>query len=225
MESNKITSAADTVESSDNKDMHGPLTEDKWIRFNEKLWSERENSGKVFDQIKASLLIRSTTDYRTIATSDRIIADFLSWPESVQVTVSDFISYDVTVSTIEAYVDLLFKLQEHSLQNNMNLNFLEVSAKDISMFLALSNQGQMSRRFPAALNGFCEFIGRDPLIYRNAYYMLAFVYGDERVIEVSTKWAENTASKNLGDFIHLVDQWDTLKRYPVEWAINLLKTE
>lgn len=51
-------------------------------------------------------------------------------------------------------------------------------------------------------------------------YILSMLYGHERVTEVMSGWVDNTVSRDLNHFIELVENWDELKQYPIEWAVS-----
>lgn len=51
-------------------------------------------------------------------------------------------------------------------------------------------------------------------------HLLSMLYGHERVSEVITAWIDNTVSRDLNHFVEVVEKWNVLKSYPIDWTLS-----
>lgn len=50
-------------------------------------------------------------------------------------------------------------------------------------------------------------------------------YGHDLFIEVTEAWRKNCSSKSISEYFLLLQKWDRLEHFPVDWAIHLLRNE
>lgn len=64
------------------------------------------------------------------------------------------------------------------------------------------------------------------LSYTDAWIvqLLATTYGENRVCEVIQEWTDKKLTNSFCDFAPLVEQWDTVKEYSLDWAVNVTNT-
>lgn len=63
-----------------------------------------------------------------------------------------------------------------------------------------------------------------PKINSRTLLMLTFKYDEERVIEAMKRWIDLKPENSFYDFIQLVEDWDNLKEYPLEWSLKVIST-
>lgn len=58
---------------------------------------------------------------------------------------------------------------------------------------------------------------------RIVLHLLLLEHSEETVLEVMNFWRENRVSWKIDSFVSLVENWNELRSYPVDWILNFVK--
>lgn len=60
-------------------------------------------------------------------------------------------------------------------------------------------------------------------VWWSAYQILSLFYSEERIIEVSNEWIGSKCDGLIYQFVEMIERWDEVKNFPIEWAISLMR--
>lgn len=202
----------------DNQDqVKDDLTYEQWSRFC-KLYLMMPNSKEDF--------LRSTFEGMR---EHEVLRKFWTYDDSAQYNIGQKIVSGVSVKNVAAYVELCEKV-DLKLQTLTNRAFSCKSYSLASLKTHLySAVGYPPELFTGALFGLSVHIHKEKLnvdswgdMHIIVLYMLQFLH-DDLIVDIIKRWIQSAAFIDLHEMIILADNWSSVKQYPIDWAVNVLK--
>lgn len=203
----------------------GRLTLEKWtVWAKDAVWSSESYSE-----------VPPAQSFEVIAESEFVLDTFFSFPATVQNSICTYLQYgedqfrDFT-STLElryrikAMDQSIFTFPAQVGFHNWATSPLRDSSEIVKD--CLSRRGEIYR---AEFEGFRDHQSLQADHYSaNLTYMtdfavhaLGLIYGCKIVREVISEWIKMPGYHNLVELVAVVDNWQTLKDYSIDWAVHL----
>lgn len=202
------------------------LTRSRWLQ-----WEEELTGG-------TTGLAALNKAYKRLCTSSILCEQFLVYPPALQLIVLDtLVAGRATPNQIAVESELRFQL--HTMQtsstgsNEASIDWSTAAIWEIEKFILTKNENFNILALDALAS-------RLENIYTNSEkhqrlssvrissiavipWLLAAIHGDGVVIEALTAWTESSLRDEIEDLGLLVEKWDTVKDYPILWAIQMIK--
>lgn len=196
------------------------LTENVWVQTNLKIKSESIDDPRSW-KLMQEIVYRSRRDFEeVISNSEWILENFVSFPEGAQETLVDLVGRSLAVKEIEAYLKTLLRLQAHFDENRIMIDALDLSMDRLwgnidntPEPMSKQNRDHIESIFP---------MSQASLVYRNAFYMLRILHGEQKAFFVFSEWAKTGEKVQLSILIPILERWDEFKELPITWSINLI---
>lgn len=192
-----------------------------------------------FDKRFVTGLSRVLKRWKYIQQSPELVRSFLSFPEWIQVRIMTASDVEVPARVAGVGYELLMKISEETVEYcSLDLKDIRKTAQRLK---GTADEGRgISPELRHELRQLSNFVWSQSFIEvgGNTYGYEGFdqfipialnhFYGEEKVIEVLKEWNTTIApmvdQKEFFWIAYLVDQWEELKTYPIEWALELLET-
>lgn len=204
-------------------ELSGDLTCDKWLLWNETPYKE-SMKGRLGERDPETIDIyqRMLKDqYKTLEESAWIVENFFFLTDDIRQLISELAEYSVHVKTIVCFVKLLEELRQ--VDHNEDLTNLQIDTISSRVTEAYQRAyPNATERLNDAILTYTGFEKNDPLICNSAAKILSILYGEKSFVSATEAWCTNATTKNLEVFAAVIDQWDEMKNYPIDWAIHLV---
>lgn len=199
--------------------LYGDLTLEKW-----KTWYLSTYPGTMQQNKLKSYFNR-------ISKSDLLIKRFLSYPENLKRVATNSIEYNLDPINIGISADLRLRLTKTKPFYSDGYTYLKIdwiTASDLDIFHACqSNMSEDERSvLTTAITRFGVTIPNHSDEWGNftgtISCLLTAAFGSETVIEAIELWVGGSNnSLPISEFVKLVENWENVKGYPLEWALNV----
>lgn len=209
------------LESPDNE-LSGDLTFGKWVK-----WHKRATNFRKREHL--------LSDWEGVSNSRIFVENFLQLPEAMQSRIAVQIMSHVNVTDIAAIIGLQLKLHEitpilSDRTGRPMKSWTQDTPAQIMHTIKEQHDYPKNRKFEDAVEAFLDanqtpkgqaMVTWDSIMELSAYLLTAR-YDYERVIEVMKAWGMNSIPHSVTEFIYLVENWEKLKAFPVEWSLKLM---
>lgn len=201
----------------------GRLTLEKWI-----VWTQ--DGGLSLAEIYTESDFKRL--FEVIAESDFILDNFFAFPVILQNRLMNYLEDNENFfKDYTAALDLLYRVSTMELsplllssESDIYRSSLRESSEIMKKHLSDRNE-----RYRAEFEGFRDHqaLASDHYsaglihVIQFTTHALGVVHGCATVREVIGSWIELKDYHNLIEFVALVDNWDKVKEYPIDWAIQL----
>lgn len=203
------------------------LTIESWER-----WTEESSSIALEVQTICEL-------FKSMKTSEILMENFLGYRDDIQKLVFLSLAGDRIITNCGVAAHLLNRLDIPAPKTEswtvrtgkvarkwpsvMKNDSVERAINQIPNFDSVSFE-EVVAKFSSAQSGVEDnpFYQRDP-ITDTVPYLLALIHGQDRVVDVMKAWSINGIPHPLDQFYDLVENWEKVKTYPVEWALYMIQ--
>lgn len=207
-------------------ELSGDLTYDKWLLWAETLFKE-SMKGRLGERDPETIGFYQRMlkhHYKVLEKSPWIVGNFFFLSGNMRHLIFELAEYEVHAQTIVCFVKLLEELR----QVDRNVDLSSVQIDTISSRVTEAYQRAYpnpTERLNAAILQYTGFERNDPLICNNAAKILSILYGEETFVSATEQWCQNTTTKDLDVFASIIDKWEDLEPYPIDWAIHLVTSQ
>lgn len=170
---------------------------------------------------------RIERDFALYRKSEFMLENFFNLDEAFRLALKVFASDDFSLAAIETFARLALEVQslELGLAFDSKTSVVEIG---FGLYAVLSRELGKSgiKEFHILLHDYIVADDRDerrPFV-ENLVMMLAIVKGPSIVIEVLERWLKGSCPAEPEDFVAVVQDWENLKIYPIEWAANVVRS-
>lgn len=194
-----------------------PLTFGKWMKMH------MESGEYVFD----IQLYREF--FEEIKTDQYLIDNFLSLDPELQHHAQQAILSEISLYTISTYLRLRQKTDAEcpgyvdKCRNQTDSSArLEIPHR-IGLVALEFSKCQIER--DQELKSYVSHNALEQHFYMSdlVIYCLWGLHGQSRLEEILKFWKANYSKANLADFINVVDRWEEIKDYPLDWALQTIE--
>lgn len=203
--------------------LNGRLTADKydhWYKFSTRWIPPMED-------MHADYLERTIqTQFRILSKSDFVLDNFFKLHPDFQGFVEEFAGDEYTSEDIESFIRLALLVQD----SLPDLDSIEDSPHTVLYYLMdkISHEAAVSvyDALYDSVHDDCVMLFKDsPNIAKPVIVLLAVTYGAPLVMSVIERWSKEDSPGTASELIAIVENWETVKSYPLLWAVNLVRTD
>lgn len=201
------------------KELAGDLTLQRWVIWNELTIDPNADPRLHFDRSQDPEL-RSA--YDRLKNSQFFVKNFLQLPYTLQSRARYAVVLGYSVASTEAYCILYLKLRDkkHSLAKNFEKNMPSVYQEAYSIVISPLSSDDLEE-FYVLQNEF-TIESDESMLDETIFLLLILLYGWNVTLEIVRQWNSNNVTRDLPWLVKLMDRWDELSVYPVDWALQLL---
>lgn len=207
-------------------ELSGDLTYDKWLLWYEILYREsmKGRLGEHDPETIGLYQVMLKSQYETLEKSVWIVENFFFLSGNLRQLISELAEYTVPAQTIVCFVKLLEELCQ--VDPNVDLSSLQIGTISSRVTEAYKRAyPNPTEHLNAAILRYTGFERNDPLICNNAAKILSILYGEETFVSATEEWCQNTTTKDLDVFAAIIDKWDELEPYPIDWSVHLVTSQ
>lgn len=211
------------------------LTYDKWIKWYREAWFSGERGRPEYtpeqwedwlnnhERDAADLLL----NFNWIVQSQTLKENFLRYPLNLQIRICDQVWGETPLEDIETSTDLCLRLQKEC--GNITDWFVgspsELLATILNVVEPLSDEFRFEAdNFP--LNYPNRDLSGDSWTYIQIVTpaLLLMLHDEAKITEVLKILREKSIVCSIATVVELVDRWEELKQYPIEWSLGILSS-
>lgn len=227
----------ETVKDQETVALEGRLTIEKYVEwtfteFQYVNWSDsgERNSVRPANRNNSGWEKGLAFNFSVLEKSPKLLENFFNWSNLMQKRVNEHVSLRVPGETIGAVEMLIQRLsKEHPQEQDwMRLTYdqlltpilkdyprkmsLETRSK-IDEFLRLQNKSEQFRlKETHSINAVAIFAAR-------------ILHGEARLNAALDCWFKTFEVRPLYEFIALIDNWEELKDFPIDWSLSLIRSK
>lgn len=166
-----------------------------------------------------------------LSKSDILLKSFAEWSGDVQKRSFRLLANDISADDTAAYMLLCMRIRDKYKDP------VWIEGDRLEIIGAVRNRIPLaSVEFVDELEKFDDWVRRQSntghkltsltsvgRIYYIMPWLLLLLHPSDRVIEVMRRLRTEALTTDIQTTVALVDEWDELKKYPIDWAINLVR--
>lgn len=166
-----------------------------------------------------------------LSKSDILLKSFAEWSGDVQKRSFRLLANDISADDTAAYMLLCMRIRDKYKDP------VWIEGDRLEIIGAVRNRIPLaSVEFVDELEKFDDWVRRQSntghkltsltsvgRIYYIMPWLLLLLHPSDRVIEVMRRLRTEALTTDIQTTVALVDEWDELKKYPIDWALNLVR--
>lgn len=163
--------------------------------------------------------------FELLSESDFILDNFFKLESDFQIFVEEFAGDEYAPADIEAFARLALLVQESipDLDSNEDSQTIIVSLMyKISCEATVSDYDSF---FDTVYDDCFMMFENSPNLAKPVLVMLAGLHGACRVLSVLERWSQEDKPGTVGELIAVTRNWESVKEYPISWAVNLVRAD
>lgn len=195
----------------------GPVTRDKF-----RAWYTLRSGATIPEGASAQKDFFKFADwqFQQLAESPIILRDFFSLTEYLRGIVVKYVNVDNPIQQVAAFVTVAKQLQKE----HPRFDFVGILSIKVKSYL-MNMKTSPIEDFHSQLLEWYDVYRKDSSVDLSSGIplMLSILYGDDVVSEAMQRWLASDAPGEVLDFVEIVRSWETLKQYPIEWAVSVVQ--
>lgn len=213
----------------DRDSLEGPVTREKWKCWKrpghyDSLTNSNPNFPRLFEE-------QNVVEFDLLSQSKIIVQDFFTWALPFRKIVEVFILDANPIEDIEAFVKLASIVEPVGdpacFKNDRGRDvvyYLSNKLYSKSIFVDSDSSGMPSVDLEYLLSSFdAMYNDHTRELTKSIVLLLALVHGSRVVEDVLRAWTRGSCPGAPSDFALVVEDWQNLQQYPIEWAVSIVQ--